>query len=326
MRFDRDHGPYPARLRAMPDPPAIVSTTGPLREDRRVVAIVGSRDATAESQAFAHRLAFALAREGAVVVSGGAVGVDAAAHGGALAAGGATWAVLPCGRSTTSPAANAALFAEIAGSREGRLVWPFADDVNAGPERFRYRNGVLTALADEVVVVQAHYKSGSLNAAGWARSFGRRVWMVPAPPWAARFCGTNAWLEQGNARPLWAPSVFLRTVLGRDDVTWDELAPEEVPPMATLGLDPAPDPTVGLVPKRRRAPRRKAPQPAPRVPRSPEESAVISALCAEPRHLDTVALLAGLGPSAAVTALLTLALEDVVVEGPDGFFRLQNAG
>lgn len=215
MRFHRDEPSYPARLHQLPDPPRILTTTGPLDVTPRVVAIVGSRRAVQGSAAFAYTLAYALARAGVVVVSGGAFGVDAAAHRGALAAGGRTWAVLPCGRATCAPLENKRLFQAISMSPGGRLVFPLPDDRGTRKDGFRYRNGILTALADDVVVVQAHFASGSLNAAGWARSLRRRLWMVPAAPWMTSYCGTNAWLRLGYAKPVWSPTELLTTLVGR---------------------------------------------------------------------------------------------------------------
>ncbi len=335
MRFDRADDQYPPALRALPDPPRVLTTTGPLVRSRRVVAIVGSRGALPGSAAFAYALAYALAAEGLVVVSGGALGVDAAAHRGALAAGGATWAVLPCGRNACAPPENKRLFQAIALSPGGRLVWPLPDDRGAEKKTFRYRNGVLTALADDVVVVQAHFKSGSLNAAGWARSLGRRIWMVPAAPWMTSFCASNAWIASGLATPVWSATALLEQIVGRK-VPWPtELDYRDTPVIGTdeLGaaaegraLGHAAERPIRQVTKR---PGKKSRKPSPRrLPgfRSTDENAVIAALSGDPIHLDAIAFRARLPVSSTVTALLTLALEDVVVEGPDGFFRLQIAG
>lgn len=333
MRLLLDRAGYPSRLHVLTDPPRQVTTTGPLDPDARVVAIVGARDATPRSEAFAFDLARALASAGVVIASGGAVGVDAAAHRGALAACGRTWAVLPNGRHHCTPPENRRLFQAISLSPGSRLVWPFADDVTPKKDgqRFHYRNAVLVALADDVIVVQAHLASGSLNAARWARSFGRRTWATPAPPWSTGFAGSNLLLARGDARPIWSGQALVETLLGRPLVT-------PIPWTGGLGRDadielPGKNDIPLQLTHRRHATKRPAGRPRRKGPRqpslrvwTPEESAVLSALSDRPSHLDAIAQKSGLAVSSTVTALLTLALEDVVVEGPDGFFRLQIAG
>jgi predicted Rossmann fold nucleotide-binding protein DprA/Smf involved in DNA uptake len=117
IRYQLDHRDYPEALRELPNPPAVLTASGPL-EPRRAIAIVGSRQAGDEARAFAHDLAYQLASAGIVVVSGGAVGVDAAAHRGALEAGGTTWVVSPTGKDRVYPAEHRALFEEIARSED----------------------------------------------------------------------------------------------------------------------------------------------------------------------------------------------------------------
>jgi DNA processing protein len=337
MRYDRDDSDdYPTRLRALPDPPRVLTTTGALEPRGRIVAIVGARAATPRSVAFAFDLARALAQEDVVVISGGAIGVDTAAHRGALAGGGRTWAVLPTGRLHCAPRQNQSLFDEIAGSPGSRLVWPLPDEVDATrAETFRYRNAVLTALADDVVVVQAHLQSGSLNAASWARQLGRRTWTVPAPPWSPSFAGSNLLLSKGHARPIWFAADLLAALLERPvrevATWWSGGLPRDAEVELLEGAPEIPQPEAELDPEVQRPLRRRSRRPPKGLPKAPrgrrwteDENCILSVLSAEPRHLDTIALQAALGVSSTVTALLTLALEDVVVEGPDGFFRLES--
>ncbi len=160
------------------------------------VAIVGSRAATAQASAFARELAHDLASRRVVVVSGGATGIDAAAHEGALDAGGETWAVLPTGPGELFPKENYPLFARIV-ERRGALVYPFPDGSTARRHHFLIRNGILVALADVVVVVQASLKSGARNAAKWARDEGKPLFVVPGSPWDASFAGCLEELRLG---------------------------------------------------------------------------------------------------------------------------------
>jgi DNA processing protein len=171
---------FPSRLRSAADPPASISLQGGAVEAACTVAVVGARAAGEGARGFARDLAGTLAQAGAVVVSGGAVGIDAAAHEGALRAGGRTWAVAGTGHTHCFPPEHAGLFERI-GRGPGAMVWPF-------PPQFKHRGGfisrnrVLVTLSDAVVVVQAGALSGALNAASWAVRLGKPLWVVPAPP------------------------------------------------------------------------------------------------------------------------------------------------
>jgi DNA processing protein len=270
---------YPSRLRGLHEAPASLTTAGGSLEAERVVAIVGSRQATPAASEFARDLASTLARLGVVVVSGGALGIDAAAHEGTLAAGGRTWAVAGTGHGAVFPEQHAGLFEEIARG-PGAMIWPFAPDYRHR-SAFLARNRVLVALADAVVVVQAGFPSGALRAAAVARTLGRPLWVVPAPPWLDGFRGSRLLLDRGGARPLLFVDAFL----------------------ASLGALPQPS---------GRAP--------PARPLNQSEAAALAATSTAPLHLDEIASRAALSAQAAAAALLTLSLENVVVEGPPGFF------
>ena len=113
-----------------------------------------------------HDVARRLAERGVVIISGGAIGVDRAAHEGALDAGGTTWAVLPHGasQSMATPLTNRDLFERIRASPTSRLLYPFSDEVTCDRQTPRARNKTLVGLADVVLVVQARLVSGSRNA------------------------------------------------------------------------------------------------------------------------------------------------------------------
>lgn len=305
MQIKIDDSAYPEALRALPNPPHTLTTSGPL-ETQRAVAIVGSREACDESLVFAYDLAFHLAKAGVLVVSGGAVGVDGAAHHGAIAAGGATWVVSPTGKDRIYPPQHRQLFAEIAKSSRSRMIWCFPDRECQTRDTLRYRNGVLAALTEALVVVQAHFRSGSRNAAAWARGMNRPVWAVTAAPWMSEFCGSLAEIRQRTAQPLCSAAQLF----------------------GSMGLRP---PT-GIVDGARRPQKndrapisRVAPEAPPKpVARSsspPEENLIISKMLTRPLHIDEIAERTALSTASTVTALLTLSLKDVVVEGPDGFFR-----
>ncbi|MBV9233833.1 MAG: DNA-processing protein DprA [Candidatus Eremiobacteraeota bacterium] len=131
------------------------------------VAIVGTRAATAYGRAIATRLAADLGRAGCCVVSGLALGIDAAAHEGALAAGAPTVGILGGGHRCFFPRRNRTLAERVVGGG-GAILSPYPPDHPAAPHQFLQRNGIVAALADAVVVVEAPARSGALNTAGWA--------------------------------------------------------------------------------------------------------------------------------------------------------------
>jgi DNA processing protein len=145
----------------------------------RSLAVVGSRAATAYGCYVAAEFAASLASRGLAVISGGAFGVDAAAHRGALGAGGVTVAVLACGVDVPYPTAHAELFDAI--TAEGVLAseWPPGQHVSR--LRFLVRNRVIAALATGTLVVEAAQRSGALNTARHARDLHRRLMAVPGP-------------------------------------------------------------------------------------------------------------------------------------------------
>jgi DNA processing protein len=158
------------------------------------VAIVGSRSCTPEAQSFVRQMAAQLGRAGVTIVSGGAVGIDAAAHRGALDAGTPTLVVAPAGLSYPFPAEHAELFHRVVDAGGAYLS---LDPGMSARGRFFPRNAVLAALSDAVVVGEANARSGSRNAAKHARSLGRALFAVPAAGWNAKGWGSNAELRLG---------------------------------------------------------------------------------------------------------------------------------
>lgn len=302
---------YPPLLRRLDLPPTL-TVSGPLDTTKRAVAIVGSRSASPEARDFAFALAYHLARAGVTIVSGGAEGIDRTAHEAAMRAGGTTWLVSPTGRGRTFPPAHAELFATLERSRSSRVIWPFPDGTPKDPFTPRYRNGVLVALSECVVVVQAQLRSGSRNAASWGRQLGCPVYVVPGTPWMEEFKGA---IQEGarGAKALWSIEwLFAELGLEKPDMRDPNAARRGVlPPSA---------------PPRRRREQAQPYTASPRFPVDPstwteDEKTVFSALSMLPLQQDAIVEAAGLQVSSTLTALLTLCLKDVVVEGPDGFFR-----
>ena len=170
---------WPAFLR-LPDPPVGVFLRGrPLREHDDRVAVVGSRRPTATGKEVATDLARGLASAGVVVVSGGAVGIDACAHRGALDAGGPTVAVLGSGIDVDYPPGNGRLLRAIEGG--GSVVSEYPPGVPAEAFRFPARNRLIAALSRAVVVVEGAGRSGTRITADHALELGLDVFAVPGP-------------------------------------------------------------------------------------------------------------------------------------------------
>lgn len=191
---------YPERLRALHDPPPVLFLRG--RQEllgRPAVAVVGARRATARGRDLARRLGEQLARGGAVVVSGLALGVDGAAHQGALDGGGPTIAVVGRGADLPYPPSHRRLFRRIL--EQGLVVSEFIPGTPSLPHHFPRRNRIMAALADTLVVVEAGTRSGALITVEHALDLGREVWSVPGPIDTPSCAGSNGLLAEG-ARPL----------------------------------------------------------------------------------------------------------------------------
>jgi len=187
---------YPHSLRFTHDPPTVLYVRGRLeRSDVEAIAIVGSRAASAYGISTAERLARDLASTGIVIVSGLALGIDAAAHRGALAAGGRTIAVLGCGIDRIYPVQHRRLAAQIEAS--GAILSEFPIGAAPEPGNFPRRNRVVSGLALGVVVVEAGEKSGSLITARLALEQGREVLAVPGEAGLDRTRGTHRLLREG---------------------------------------------------------------------------------------------------------------------------------
>jgi DNA processing protein len=198
-REPTDHRHQPDRTLA-PVPPIALWVRGPARLDalvERSVAIVGSRASTAYGEHVAGDLGFQLGERGWTVVSGGAFGIDAAAHRGALAAEVPTLAVLACGVDRPYPAAHGALFSRIA--ETGLLVSEWPPGCAPLRHRFLVRNRLIAALTRGTVVVEAAARSGAQATAKRASRLGRPVMVVPGPVTSAMSVGCHELLRDEEA-------------------------------------------------------------------------------------------------------------------------------
>jgi len=272
---------FPPRLAAIPEPPEwlrVRGTLGPPAERR--VALVGMRHPDPYGVDLAREIARDLARAGVCVVSGGAEGIDAAAHEAALDAGGRTVAVLGTGLDVVYPAGHRPLFERIVASG-GALVSEYEDGQRGDRWTFPKRNRLVSAMSEAVLVVRAGERSGALITAAWARRQGVPVFAAPGDVRLEGSAGPLALLRQG-ARVA-ASARDLLEALGM---------------AGQLSLLPEPaGPEVGGA-----------------------EAAVLAALGRAPRHADEVARAAGLAPAAAISALLLLELRGLCEQRPGHLF------
>ncbi len=290
----------------------------------RGVAVVGTREPTAEAVAFTRVLVRDLAAEGLVIWSGGALGIDAAAHEAALACGAPTVVVMGGGLERPYPKEHAALFERVV-AHGGALLARVPDTVPPMPAVFLLRNELLAALCAVTVVIQAGFKSGARSTAAAARRFGRPLCVVPQAPWDEKGSGCALELALG-ARAITTASEVVAAMTGAP--------PPRPAPAPRRSRSPAPQLALSLekasktqassrgLPDLSGRPILPRPDAVPIPLRLPgPEQAVFAALDAAARHLDEICERSGEPPRVVMAALSMLTLQMVVVEGPAGFFR-----
>ena len=187
---------YPELLRQLPDKPLLLYARGQLPyEDEKCFAIVGTRKARKYGWDAAHQLASQLASQGVAIVSGMAQGIDAAAHRGALAVGGRTFAVVGTGIDTIYPQQNQDLAAEI--EANGAIISEFPLGVQAHGKNFPQRNRLISGMSLGVLVAEAPEKSGALNTVSHALDQGRDVFALPHNIFSLSGRGCNQLIQEG---------------------------------------------------------------------------------------------------------------------------------
>jgi DNA processing protein len=222
---------YPPQLTSIPDPPAVLFVRGdPALLALPQLAIVGSRGPTPPGRETAFRFARRLAGAGLAIVSGLATGIDAAAHRGALAAGGVTIAVCGTGLDRCYPPGHAALADEIAA--RGALVSEFPPGTPPLPGHFPRRNRLISGLSLGVLVVEARYRSGSLITARLAAEQGREVFALPGSIHNPLARGCHRLIRDG-ARLVEDPAEVLDGLQGN---LFQALPPGSLQPPAAAGI------------------------------------------------------------------------------------------
>jgi DNA processing protein len=213
---------YPARLRQLPRVPHRLWFRGRLpAPGERGVAIVGSRAASSAGCRRTQEAAASLVRADFFVISGGALGIDAAAHQGALDAGGTTFAVLGCGVDVVYPDRHGPLFERIAIA--GGLISEYPPGAPPHPGCFPVRNQIVAGLAEAVVVVEARPRSGALITARLARQQGQILMAVPGT------AGTDQLIASGQATPVESGQDVVRRLAG--EIPARALAPARLAPL-----------------------------------------------------------------------------------------------
>jgi DNA processing protein len=211
------------------EPPMVLWAQGPVRLDEaahRAAAVVGTRAATAYGEQVTADLVAGLVERDVAVVSGGAYGIDGAAHRAALACDGITVAVLAAGLDIPYPAGHSALLHRV--GQHGLLFSEYPPGIRPARHRFLTRNRLVAAAAGAAVVVEAGLRSGAANTAAWARALGRVVAAVPGPVTSSASAGCHALLRNGAELVTRADDIV--EFVGRVG----ELALEEPRPVTTF--------------------------------------------------------------------------------------------
>jgi DNA processing protein len=278
---------YPELLRQIYDPPVVLYVKGELLpKDKNSLALVGSRLTTHYGIEVARKLAYQLAYLGVTVVSGGARGIDSAAHQGALSGKGRTIAVLGTGINLIWPAENRELFERIASN--GALITQFPFNRPGDKQSFPIRNRIVAGMTLGTVVVEANLTSGALITANFATEYGRQVFAVPGRIDSPRSKGCHDLIKRGA-----------KLCEGAEDILseFEYLFPasNKPPTAAETGILPA-------------------------IELSENEQKVYDTLRNEEVGIDDIIRSSGLPSSAVSVALLSLEMKRVVRQLPGKIF------
>ena len=324
---------YPTLLRHIPNHPLVLYVRGNLDflANQLPLALVGTRRADRKSVDIASRLSGELARAGCAVVSGGALGIDSAAHWGALHAQGKTIAVLGCGLAHDYLPENSSLRQRI--TQNGAVISEYPGNTAPTARSFPIRNRIIAGMCAGTIVVEAGERSGSLITATCAAEQGRDVFAVPGDAFGSTYTGGNKLIREG-AKPVFSAM----DVLEEYELVYPELlnmreatrhlerpsvSPEKVPVKQRQGSRKQEASTEGAacIP-----PQTKAASPAPPVDLSPVEQSILRCLSGRQLHIDdiTKAVQAPLGEFFA--AITKLEIEGLVEQSPGKLYGVPAEG
>ncbi len=285
-----DDAEYPLLLKNIHKPPKQLYVNGRLLEtDEVAVALVGSRRASLYGIEMSEKFGYELALRGVTVVSGMAIGVDTAAHRGALKAKGRTIAVMGSGHGHIYPSQNKKIYEEIA--RTGAVITEFDDDMKPEPYNFPQRNRIISGLSLGIVVIEAAKDSGALITASLAAEQGREVFALPGKISSGTSSGANALIKDG--------ATLVQSV---DDIL-EELHLHEI-----KTITPGEEDAKNNIARMTRAYIYNS--------LTAEERKIYKAISDEPVYIDDVVAKAGIGQADAFRILLSLQLKKLIMEVP----------
>lgn len=289
---------YPPLLREIHDPPPFLFVYGNYtQQDHLAVAIVGSRRATPYGRAVAEQMARELSLHGVTILSGGAAGIDTAAHRGAVSAQGRTMAVLGCGVDVCYPQENRTLFDQI--RRQGALIseYPYCSQ----PETWRFpaRNRIISGMSHAILIVEAPKQSGALITARYAAEHGRPLLVTPGNIDRPMSVGTNELLREGAAPCLEVGDILqiLRILpVKAQNSQQTSLKFEEVTPTLKVKASSKPEPVYSDL--------------------TPTAQKVMQQLSDVPQHIDEIASATAMDTGAMGMELTLLELSGLVTRLP----------
>ena len=282
-------GSYPPLLKEIPDPPPLLYVSGNLAGTTQNVAVVGSRNATAYGISATRNLCADLSAFDITIVSGMALGIDTAAHQGALAGKGKTVAVLGSGLNNIYPAENRKLFERI--SEQGAVISEFKLDARPEAHNFPIRNRIISGMSMGTIVVEASRRSGSLITARLAAEQNREVFAVPGSIHSFKSTGTHTLIKQGA-----------KLVENAQDVLDELTAFTAHVPVPAEALDHTTDQRLASL--------------------APDELDVYKILSPYPLHIDAIVRKTNIEPGNLLSLLLQLELKGMVQQLPGKHFAI----
>lgn len=280
---------YPEQLRNIPDMPLVLYVDGDLSvlHGKVVIGVVGTREPCRDSRLIARKMSADMAAAGAVIVSGGALGIDSCAHEGAVSAGGKTICVLGCGLGTNYLMSNEPMRREI--SKNGAVISEYPPLSSATKYTFPERNRIISGLSHGVLVVEAGEKSGSLITARCANNQGRDVFAIPGSILNTAYLGANKLIRDGAKAVTCAEDILEGYDIlysGRLELSKEQKKPE-------------------IIPKQKQTRKLSASL-------SGDTQKIYGLFTDEPIHPDELCAMSGLPVSAVITALMELEMSGLI--------------
>jgi len=295
-KIEKENSEYPDLLRHIYFAPEKLFVDGEiLASDSNAIAIVGTRRATDYGLRQCEKLSFDLAVRGITIVSGMALGIDTAAHRGAIKAGGRTIAVLGSGHDNIYPPENRPLYSEIV--KNGAVVSEYPPDMIPQRANFPRRNRIISGMSKGVIVIEAPQRSGALITANFALEQGREVFAMPGNVSSAKSSGANRLIKEGAALVLGVRDILeeLKYVIDIKEID-DNLT--------------TPDPS----------------KPGTARPMSADEGKIFKVLSGEPKSIDEISKTIDVPVSKITESLLRMELKKLIKALPgENFIKVLHA-